>query len=88
VSYVDQAIDGARDAAQQVVTALVYNDRALAAKIAEGYPDPLILALVLADLTAHVHHLWADTVGAPPVDGWQTIMVGIEDWRTGRGATT
>lgn len=88
MSHVDQAIDGARDTAQQVVTALLHKDRALAAEIAEGYADPLVLALVLADLTAHVHCRWADSIGAPAAEGWQALMADVEEWRTGRGDPT
>jgi hypothetical protein len=77
------SIDTARDAAQQVVTALIHRDGGLAGELAKAFPDPLILALVLADLTAHVHHRWSAAIGADPAEGWQMLMADIEEWRTG-----
>jgi hypothetical protein len=76
--------DGARDTAQQMVTALLAGDRDLCADIAEEYPMPLVLALVLADLCAFVHVNWTEGTGTGAenrLEEWQALMQGIEEWR-------
>lgn len=83
------SIDSARDAAQQMVTACLHDDRSLASDIAQGYPDPLILALVLADLTAYTHDRWCRALGTPEMraEGWQALMADVEEWRTQGGVS-
>ena len=78
------SIDTARDAAQQMVTACLHSDRGTASQIAQDYPDPLVLALVLADLVAHVHHRWSTVVGMGTGDrnaAWAELMADVEEWR-------
>lgn len=77
-------IDDARDAAQQAVTACVHGERPLGVDIIAGYPDHQVLALVLADLVAHVHHRWAATHGVNHLDAWKLLLADIEQWRTAR----
>jgi hypothetical protein len=83
---VSASIDTARDAAQQMVTACLHGDRDTAASIAQDYPEPLILALVLADLTAYTHTRWCQALGTPEMraEGWQALMADVEEWRAGR----
>lgn len=73
--------DGARDTAQQAVTACVNGDRDTAADLLAGHPDPLSLALVLADLCAFTNHQWAEYAGEHPAAGWRSILHGLEAWR-------
>lgn len=79
---VEVTIDQARDTAQQTVSACLHGDRDTAADLATGFPMPELLALVLADLVAHVHTRWARGAGAPPIEGWQALLSDIEEWRT------
>lgn len=82
------SLDTAMDAAQQMVTACLHGDRSLTVDIAESYPDPLLLALVLADLTAYTHTRWCRALGSPEMraEGWQALMADVEEWRAGQGA--
>lgn len=85
---IDLTIDTARDAAQQVVTACIHGDRSSAVDIAQEYPDQLVLALVLADLVAFVHHKWGRAVGfdqAQIREGWAELMADVEGWRAEEG---
>lgn len=80
-------MDDARDAAQQVVTACLQGDRSTAVKIAQEYPDGTVLALVLADLVAHVHCRWGNTVGFSSQqtrDAWKELLLDVEEWRLSR----
>ena len=77
-------LDGAMDTAQQMVTALLHGDRDLGREIAAGYPDPLVLALVLGDLVAYTHDSWSRAIGADRNEGWAHLMADIEEWRAER----
>lgn len=77
-----------QDTAQQIVTALLNGDRDTADDLAEQFPDPLTLALVLADLTAYVHHVWCEAAGLDRHEAWQFIMGQVEQWRADTGRTT
>lgn len=87
---VAETIDAARDAAQQMVTACLADHRIIAADIAESYPDPLILALVLADLVAYTHTRWTRAIGGDDevrIESWRELMLDVEEWRAGQGAS-
>lgn len=76
-----------RDAAQQIVTALLHGDRTTAGDIAATWDEtnpPIILSMVLADLCAYVHCRWTRAVGMSIEDGltgWAEMMTDIEEWR-------
>lgn len=76
-----------RDAAQQMVTALLHGDRSLASDIAQEAFDPLTLALVLADFGAYIHDRWSQALGLDRSEAWQTLMADIEEWRVGRATS-
>jgi hypothetical protein len=84
----DQRFAAGQDTAQQVVTALLNEDRDLAGDLAEAFPDPLALALVLADLTAYIHHAWAAAAGIDRTEAWQFILGQVEHWRVTNGRTS
>jgi hypothetical protein len=78
------SIPEARDTAQQVVSSLIYGNRHEAVDIAAGYRDPLVLALVLADLTAYVHYRWSRATGLDGdgrAEAWVSLLADIEEWR-------
>ena len=69
--------------ARQMVTAILHNDRPLAQQLARDAPEATLLALVCADLCAHVHAAWAlstaDDDPAEPVaerihGSWQALQ--------------
>lgn len=77
-------IDSCRDAAQQAVTAVLNGDRDQAVRIVTGHDDPLLVALVLIDLAAYIHHRWARASGLGPAerrDAWRQLLLEIESWR-------
>lgn len=85
---VTERIAASKDAAQQMVTALLHGDRTLAADIAVEHPDELALALVLGDLCAYVHKRWCNATGltsAEAGESWVELMADVEEWRA-RGA--
>lgn len=78
------SIPAARDTAQQVVTLLLHSEREEAFEIAQDFDDHLVLALVLADLVAYVHHRWAralDMDKEAQAGAWHSLMVDVEEWR-------
>lgn len=84
----DATIDTAMDAAQQMVTACLADHRIIASDIAEAYPEPLILALVLADLVAYTHTRWTRAIGGNDevrIDSWRELMLDVEEWRAKGG---
>lgn len=76
-----------REIAQQIVSALVHGDRNAAADLAtEAFAEnslifPDVLVLVVADLLVMTHKSWAIAVHVDPVLAWQTLMVGVEEWK-------
>lgn len=77
-------IDTCRDAAQQAVTAVLHGDRDEAVRIVTGHDDPLLVALVLVDLAAYIHHRWARATGIDHdgrTDAWAALLLDIESWR-------
>ncbi len=80
-------LDPHRDLAQRLVTAVLAGDRELAVDLIADFHDHHVLALVLADLCAHVHHSWAEAVDFPTderLQAWQNLMLDIEHWRSDR----
>lgn len=78
-------LNTARDAAQQAVTAVLHDERALASDIVVDHPEPLELALVLVDLVAHVHCRWAAAISMDDQQAqqaWTELMADVEQWRT------
>lgn len=78
------SIPAARDVAQQVVTCLIHGDRDRGVDLAVEFEDPLVLALVLADLVAYVHYRWSRAVDFDDDQregAWADLLVDIEEWR-------
>lgn len=80
------AIAEAKSIAQSLVTAILHDDRDLAAELAgefcerEDLGGGIVLALVLGDLASYVHKRWADSVGLCPAhtqEAWQDILTEI-----------
>lgn len=78
-----KAISQSRDAAQQIVTALLGGDQNLAKDIIIDFDHMHLLAMVLADLTAGVHMAWCrTTVGEQYVElAWQNLLLDIAEYR-------
>ena len=77
-------LDPHRDMAQQLVSAVLAGDRDLAVTLVADHPHPRVLALVLADLCAHVHHSRAEAVDFPEdrrIEAWQWLLLDVESWR-------
>lgn len=81
------AFDDAARTAQAMVTATINGDRALVTRLAEGYPRPVLLALVFADLaTALFAGSQVGETGEPPTDdaliaAWAETATEVELWR-------
>jgi hypothetical protein len=66
--------------AQAVVTAIMGGDRDTAALIALEHDHPVLLAVVCAELCAHVHRRWADSLCLPAELrelAWQEILMEV-----------
>jgi hypothetical protein len=82
---VSSLLDPHRDTAQRLVTAVLTGDRDLAVTLVADVDHPRVLALVLADLCAHVHHSWANAVDFPHdrrLDAWRWLLLDVETWRS------
>lgn len=83
------SLETAKAAAQQVVTACLHGDRHTALNVAKDYPNPLVLALVLADLVAFTHSQWAVHVLDMTIEerntAWEKLMLDVAEWSEARG---
>lgn len=85
------SIPAGRDAAQQVVTALIHGDRDEAFTIAQEFDDTLVLALVLGDLCAYVHYRWSRALSFDADQrsaAWASLLADVEEWRLTKEAAT
>jgi hypothetical protein len=80
-------VDRARDAAQQIVTAFLHGDRERGVDIAVEFPSEIVLALMLADLVAYVHHTWSVELGVNRSEAWVRLLADLEAWRANGGGT-
>jgi hypothetical protein len=74
-------ITEAQDVAQAAVTAALGHDRELASNIVTEHYDPTVLALVLVDLAAYIHHRWSKATGLDREQCWIELMHDVAEWR-------
>lgn len=74
-------VDRCRDVAQEVITALLFDERELAGQLIAGYDRPDWLAYTLADIVRCVHNSWSEAYGMNPHDTWQQLALDLAKQR-------
>lgn len=77
-----ERVDRCRDVAQQVVTALMFNERELAGRLIAEFDQVDWLAYTLADVVRCVHQSWATACYADPEDTWQQLVLNLAEQRS------